>query len=182
MCLAWLWTQVHQISPWGSATWDGLPHPPASTSTPFRGAVRPLLLAAPGSSCGEGFPGELSMVAGTPTPHPATRVPAPNTSRPAPHCFSPQQGSVGNDHTHLPPCVASPRGSRQTELSKDTPQDMAPHLGSMPARGLPSCVRWAQQSGFLPGGHISISMGQCHQGSCEEVAGWEGERCALLSL
>lgn len=122
------WTQVHQISPWGSATWDGLCHPPVSTSTPFLAAARPLLLAAPGSPCEAGFPGELSRVAGTPTPHPTMRVPAPNTLKPALHCFSPQQGSVGNDHVHLSPCVASPRGGRQTEPVQRHPTRHGPSL------------------------------------------------------
>lgn len=31
-------------------------------------------------------------------------------------------------------------GADKQSLSKDTPQDMAPHLGSMPARGLSSHV------------------------------------------
>lgn len=102
--------------------------PPASTFTPFPAAASPLLLAAPGSLCGGGFPRELSGVAGTPTPHPATQVPAPNTSRPALHCFSPQQGSVGNDHVCLSPCVASPRGSRQTEPVQRHPTKHGPSL------------------------------------------------------
>lgn len=128
VCLAWLWPQVHQMFPWGLATWAGLPRPPASTFTPFPAAVRPLLLAAPGSLCGGGFPRELSRVAGTPTPHPAMRVPAPNTSRPALHCFSPQQGSGGNDHVRLSPCVASPQGSRQTEPVQRHPTKHGPSL------------------------------------------------------
>ena len=32
------------------------------------------------------------------------------------------------------------KGADKQSLSKDTPQNMAPHLGSMPAKGLPSHV------------------------------------------
>lgn len=148
-------TWVQPTSPWGTVLWTGLPvhlcpHPPW-----FQQRGRFCRLPQ-GPLAGGGGRSPRRHAASLEHPHlTQPRDSLPQTPpRLAPRCLAPQQGSLGKDH-----CPPSHLESKRSRACPATPhrRGLSPHICT--GQRIPLLQLRAQQTGFLPEGHVCTSTG-----------------------